>query len=771
MNRFHKLALLAGAGLSAMMATAASAADMAAPAGDQPGAQTVGEVVVTARRQSEVAKDVPITVTAYSAQQMNLSGAADITELEKTTPNAVFSVSRGTNSTLTAYIRGIGQQDPLWGFEPGVGIYVDDIYIARPQLSVLDIYDVQSIEVLNGPQGTLYGRNTIGGALKYVSAKIPDHYEVDVKGNFGDYYKHDFIGSVKAPVADWMRASFSIASYNHNGYGRNLTTGSEQYNQDVLGMHAAVEILPAKDLFFRISADQTDDYSNAKHGYRLLPYTSQITGVTYNPLSSPYDTKAGEGDHQRVETRGVSLLGEWTASDHLTLKSITAYRDGHTPKSYIDFDETPEPILDVIGSYSDHQFTEELQGLWKSDKLHGVAGLYYMNATASGGFDTILGQYVKLAAGPPPVFLPYTINTNGYVITKSWSAYANGVYDLTNTLSVELGGRWTDDKKTGHVFRQGYIGLISPMFGGSSTPAGTPNTNYTNAKSFTKFTPRASLTWKITPDVTTYASYSNGFKSGGFDMRGDAKAYPATVNGYEPETVDSFEVGLKGSVFNHRLNFSTDVFDGEYKNIQVTTQYPGPKTIASVVDNVGAGYARGWEGQASLKLTSELSTSLTAGYLDAQYTKWLAAIPANTPPLCPGTSLCIVDVHKLRHFAYVSKLTGSWSATWTHDMGGNGRITVLPVVSYRSKYQIYETPSPMLDQAGYWLVDANISWTSSNRRYEVSLHGKNLTDERYHVGGYNFSQATTGNPGFGNSLDAFFGDPRTVYLTLAAKFY
>lgn len=757
---------MSAASAFAAEAPSTDAATSQASQANQANPTNVAEVVVTARRQSEVAKDVPIAVSAYSAQQLADSGALDITDLEKTTPNTVLSASRGSNSTLTAYIRGIGQQDPLWGFEPGVGIYVDDVYIARPQLSVLDIFDVSSIEVLNGPQGTLYGRNTIGGAVKYVTSQIPDHVELDVKGNFGTYNLHDEIASIKAPLTDSVRASFTVASYAHDGYGTNLATNAQQYNQDVTAMRATVEFTPAKDLFFRISADVTNDNSNNKDGYRLLPYTSATTGVTYNPLPNVYDTDSGAGDAGRVQTRGLSLLGQWDATDHLTVKSITAYRDGHT-QGDIDFDETPEPILDVPEHYADHQFTEELQGLWKGERLHAVGGVFYMNATAAGAFDTVLDQLVPL--GPPPAFLPLTVLTEGSVITKSWSAYGNASYDITKRLALELGGRWTDDDKTGHVYREYYIGLRSPVFGNSSAIPLQNRTDYTNERTFTKFTPRASLTYKITPDMTTYVSYSSGFKSGGFDMRGDAVLFPGTVNGYAPETVDSYEVGLKGSLFNHRLNFATDVFDGEYNNIQITTQYPTAAGIASVVDNAGSGYARGWEGQGSFRLTHDLSASLTAGYVDADYSNWIGHVPPGAPG-CAGPNVCSVNFAGSRHFAYVSRWTGSFSTTWSHDFGDIGRISLMPMVSYRSHYQIYETPTPLLDQDPYWLIDANLTWTSPNRRYEVSVHGKNLADTRYKVGGYDFSTATSG-PGFGNSLDAFYGDPRTVFVTLAAKFY
>ncbi len=152
-----------------------------------------GEIVVTARRRAEALQDVPIAVTAYSGEQLEREGAIDITDIGDTTPNVTLETSRGTNSTLTAFIRGVGQQDPVAGFEQGVGIYLDDVYLNRPQGAVLDIYDVERIEVLRGPQGTLYGRNTIGGAVKYVTRRLPDDPEIRVRANLGTYGQKDLV--------------------------------------------------------------------------------------------------------------------------------------------------------------------------------------------------------------------------------------------------------------------------------------------------------------------------------------------------------------------------------------------------------------------------------------------------------------------------------------------------------------------------------------------------------------------------------------------------
>ena len=380
------------------------------------GAAAIEEITVTARRREETLKDVPIAMTAYTGEALDLRGAFDITELQKDTPNLTLQVARGSNSTLIAFIRGVGQQDPLWGFEPGVGLYVDDVYIARPQAAVLDIFDIERIEVLRGPQGTLYGRNTVGGAIKYVTDRISAEPEGEIRVAYGSYNQREIIASGSAPLSDTVSVSGAVARYLRDGYGENLNTGAEHYNKDVAALRASIEWTPSADLFFRLAADATWDDSNPRHGHReLAPSPADV-----------YDTNAGAGDRNSVETSGLSLLGEWRASDTLTFKSITAYRQGET-LGPIDFDNLPAPLLDIPAFYEDHQFSQEFQALFEGDRWQGVFGVYYMDAYAAGAFDTVIGA------------LSFTTLTSGSVETESIAAFGDFSFDFTDRLSASIG--------------------------------------------------------------------------------------------------------------------------------------------------------------------------------------------------------------------------------------------------------------------------------------------------------------------------------------------
>jgi iron complex outermembrane receptor protein len=737
-----KAALLAGAAWSAMATMAyAQATEAEGPA--------VEELVVTARRREETLKDVPVAVTAVTAEKLAATGAADITTLQQSTPNLTLQVARGSNSTLISFIRGVGQQDPLWGFEPGVGLYIDDVYIARPQAAVLDIFDIERIEVLRGPQGTLYGRNTIGGAVKYVTAKIQGDPELKAKAAFGSYDQRDFVFSGKGMVTDTLGLGLTWAKFDRDGYGKNLNTGADQYDKDVGAARATVEWTPTPDLFFRLSGDIVQDKSNPRHGHREVQALDvlgrPIPGGA--PLPDVYDTLAGSGDYNRVEARGVSLLGEWKMSDQLTFKSISAYRAGET-KGTIDFDNLPAALLDVPARYNDHQFTQELQALYTGERWQAVAGLFYLNATAAGAFDTVVSQAAL------------TIATAGYVDTESWSAFADVSYDLTDALTLSVGGRWTHDEKTGQVYRQNFTGLVSPLFGNAAAVPGLVRSNFTSTDSYEKFTPRVSLRYEINPDLTTYVSYSQGFKSGGFDMRADAILTPSSVNGYQPETVDSYEAGLKGYFFDRRLSLNTAAFYGKYKDQQITLQTPVGASIASQVLNVGESHMAGFEAEGVAYLTDSLTANFSLGYIKAEFDEYRALDLTATPPV-------IRDFADSRVFQNTPKWTGAVGFTYTHDLGDHGKIAFIPSASYRDEFSMFEVPSS-LDQKSYWLTDASIVWTSADDLYRVGVHGKNLTDERYRVGGYNFSQAA--GVLFGNSVTAYYGPPRTWTVSLEAKF-
>jgi iron complex outermembrane recepter protein len=723
------------------------------PALAQDGVSDDGEIVVTARRRAENLQDVPIAITVQTAEQLDQRGASDITVLNQTVPNATVQVARGSNSTLIAFIRGVGQQDPLWGFEPGVGLYVDDVYIARPQAAVLDIFDIERIEVLRGPQGTLYGRNTVGGAVRYVTRLMDnDQPRLNARFNYGSYNQMEGIFSGSLPLGEQFVIGGALALYARDGYGTNLNTGEEHYNKDVDAFRVSAQWTPTDDITVRFTADGVDDDSNARHGSRLTSFPNPPNatgGPAYYPLPSVYDTRAGAGDKNHVETRGQALHVDWELSEALTFRSISAWREGET-RGNIDFDNTPNPTLDIPAFYADEQFSQEFQFLFDLGRVQGVAGVYYLDGMAQGAFDTVLGL-----AGPLTIF------TQGRVDTESLAAFADVSIDLTETLALSVGARWTRDEKTGTVYRQNFTGVRSPFFGNAAAVPGLVRTNYTNSAEFEEVTPRISLTWEASDEFTLYTSYSQGFKSGGFDMRGDAVFTPNTVNGYDPEFVDTYELGFHSGFFQGRVNLSGAIFYSEYSDMQITRQEPTTLGgIASFVDNAAEATIQGVELEGNIFITDNLTANFALGYIDGEFGEYrsTAVNPAPPPTTIP------IDLSGSAAFQNTPDITGAFSLTYSANVAG-GILAITPSVAYRGDSQMFEFANPTLDQEAYTLYNASIVWTSEGDRFKLGLHGLNLGDEEYRVGGYNFP-----GPTFGNSIIGFYGPPRTITASVGVSF-
>src|SRR3569623_201031 len=323
----HARARYVGVAAAALFAGPAYAQETpatAAPADTQASDDNGGDIVVTARRREETLFNVPIAVTAITGDKLEKTGAVDLTDVQTISPNTTLKDARGTNSPLAAFIRGVGQQDPVPGFESGVGIYLDDVYLNRPQAAVLDIYDGERIEVLRGPQGTLYGRNTIGGAVKYVTRRLPDHLEVNLRGTYGSYNQADGVVSISTPIGSMFKIGVSGARLTRDGFGRNLNLGIDNYNKNIWAARGTIEFeTPDERMSIRITGDYTHDKSNPRNGHRLIP--GQLSGTPV--LANVYDTQAGLNNPvQDIWAGGQSMVAEAQLSAHVTIKSNSAYR-------------------------------------------------------------------------------------------------------------------------------------------------------------------------------------------------------------------------------------------------------------------------------------------------------------------------------------------------------------------------------------------------------------------------------------------------------------
>jgi iron complex outermembrane receptor protein len=762
--------LLAGcAGIAAFAAPAYAQDAAAEPAGASKADD--GQIIVTARRREERLIDVPLSVTALSGESLTQQGIQDLTQIAQQVPNLTLEVSRGTNTTLTAFIRGVGQQDPVAGFEAGVGLYIDDVYLNRPQAAVLDIYNVERIEVLRGPQGTLYGRNTIGGAIKYVTAALPDDTSVMVRGTYGSYDQADLIVSASTPIGNNLKIGASGARLSRAGFGDNLTLGTENYNKDVWAARGTIEF-ESGGFSARLSGDYVKDNSEARQGHRFIPGLRSGAPV----LDDVYDTRAGlDIVDQEVEAYGGALTMALELSDTVTIKSITGYREDAST-SPIDFDSLPAVDVDVPAIYENDQLSQEFQMLYESDNLSGVLGFYYLDASAFTAFDVALFTTLN----------GLTAQTLGDVETKTWSVFGDFTYDLTDTLSVSVGGRYTNDKRTSQVLRTTFLGGFSNLFGGTGAPIAVTS-NFNGSATFKDFNPRASISWQPNADHNVYFTYSQGFKGGGFDPRGQTTACRNPRGGactadevydfmsFDPETVDSFELGWKASLLDNRVNISLAGFIAQYTDVQI----PGSvgfdangdginETFIGITSNAGEADVNGieFEGNALVGKDfagdgSRFSINWSLGVLDAKYNTFIDAF---------GN-----DVADQRVFQNTPEITAHMGFNFGLPMAG-GMTDFIGLASLRSDASQFEVPNPFLDQDGFVLVDASVVYTVDSGLFSIGVHGKNLFDKEYVVAGYNFvAGGVNGAPfvptlGREGTLTGFYGDPRRVFVTAQVNF-
>ncbi|HPZ48024.1 MAG TPA: TonB-dependent receptor, partial [Novosphingobium sp.] len=432
------------------------------------------------------------------------------------------------------------------------------------------------------------------------------------------------------------------------------------------------------------------------------------------------------------------------------------------------------------------QFSQEVQALFSSDRINGLVGIYYLHANALTQFESRL-----YTAYPAPFLL--AAYTNADVKTDTFAAFADFTVDVTDQLKLSIGGRYTYDQRSAYILRQNYLNGGSPVFGSAGVAFGAAQTDFRGQSEFRKFTPKIAVNYQPTPDSNIYASFTQGFKGGGFDPRGvgvnavdldndgvKSQAEIASFLSFRPETVDSYEVGYKADLFDRRVYIALAAFYMDYTDVQipgsVACNAGGISTFCGVVSNAGKARMKGFEIETRAKLLQTDTGSLTftgsLGYIDAEYTKYITNI-GNVP----------TDVAAFRKVQNTPTWSGSASLDYAMDLAG-GKLNLSGGMSFKSKTYQFEVPNPYLDQPAYQLFDASIVYRAPDNRWSLGVFGKNLTDKQYKTSGYTFmaANATTGAltttstgalvPALGKEgvLTAFYGNPRQIFVTGTINF-
>jgi iron complex outermembrane receptor protein len=739
MKRTHlSLAIGLAVGLSCLAAAHADDAPQSSATTAKPSeAKQLEGIKVTARKREETLQDVPIAVSAFTAQTLFNQNVQNLADLQGKVPSLQIYAARGSNTTLTAYIRGVGQADPTWGFDPAVGIYLDDVYMARPQGTVLDVFDTNRIEVLRGPQGSLYGKNTIGGAIKYVSNPLPTKTEGSVEGTVGTHGEKDIKGSVGGATSDGVwRGRIAYASEHNDGFGKDLLTDSRNGNKNSNAARASLGFFPTSNFNAQLSVDGLRDNSNPR-GAKMLQVNS--FDPTYKPLSSDFDTRSGMEQLNHTTLWGTSLTLNWIVNQDWTLKSITAYR-GSSTDTNIDFDTLPEKIADVNAVYKDHQFTQELQANYDNGgAIHGVFGLFYFDGTAKGYIHNIF------LGSPPyyPLFSQYG-GTGGSIGTKSYAGYGDFTWDISPQWSLDLGLRYTSEKKSAVIQNYGYS---DETF---TTPISTL-ADFSGAHTSHNVSPKVSLDYAVNDQVKLYASYSQGFHSGGYNIRANCSAIPESCRPIEDEKVTSYELGSKMSFFDGTLMMNTAFFHNIYSNIQLSvfTSYTlpnGTQGFFGDFTNAGKGHIDGWEEEFAWTPVENWTFSGNWAYLHTKYTDFESG----------G-----VNIADTQRFTNAPKWSGGLNLEHTIPLDNGGSISGRINYTYQTSVYPETTLSPLIMQPSYGLWNAGIVWRI-DQPWTLSLQGSNLANKSYRTTGYNIAAL--------GIVTGFYGAPRMVTLTAKYTF-
>lgn len=729
-------------------------AEMIDATGEAPGispkaASRVEEIVVRARKRGELLEDTPLSVTALSPTTLREAGIVRINEIQTLVPNMTFQTSP-TNPQLR--IRGVGSSAAGSAFDPGVGMYLDGIFIPRDRTAILDIIDVQQIEVLRGPQGTLFGKNTVGGAVSITTVKP----QMDFQGsafvrasNFGTLTTRMMmnvpIGS--GWLEDKLAIRLSFGSGNSRGYVYN--SFRDEYltdinNQSFIG---SIRFLPTDSLTIDVFGSVTSLSNSNLGGNCVFVQQAPLTSLAPDlpqacAETSPFVTTAQLDQLLNINSNalwGIARyeIGEVSVLEDVSLKSLTSWRRGST-RFRTDLDATRLSVVNLMqAGGSAPGFDDLLNG--EPGSSQQIQQELQMNAAAWDGrinFVTGLFTFWERSAGGTTVYvptLPSATNSNIKTDNFTWALYAQGTADVTDWLSLTAGIRYTSDNKTVDQFNSSALDPDAPGGGG------------TGDKTFTSWTPIASLALLAPEDwidevpvdhLMGYFTYSRGFKGGGFNAAVQPTAGASLVpEPFDPETLDNFELGVKTIAFDRRLTMNVALFRANYDDIQQTSQRvtideEGNPNTQRLTLNAAKATIQGVEVELQASPITGMFIMGSLGYLDARYDSFPNALSDLDGTVIDRSGQTINQTPHWQSFLAVQQSfplsPGVESAPWL-----DGFITPRVEWAYRSKQH---TLGPELKpgiQPGYNLLNARLSYDFLDNRAQIALFGRNLLDEAY----------------------------------------
>lgn len=755
----------------------------------QAGSRELEEIIVTARRIEERLQDTPISVSAFSAQNLINRSILNTEDLDQITPNLQFTndtTLAGNNHSSNIFIRGVGQTDPTSTVDPGVGLYIDDVYMSQSVGGTMDFRDIANVQVLRGPQGTLFGKNSVGGAILITTVEPGDEFGGTVRLGTGSDSLVDAFVAFDAPFSDTVKSRWTFGTRQQDGYVTRVQTGEKLGDTDTFTATGKITFEPSNRFHGKIQFDYTEADENG-NPFVFAASTEEATfqvvasrdagcpGAVFPPPSVPVPWATTDDDRcandlqnkgpysnngtypieSKLTNWGASLHLTWDVSDSVSIKSITATRSIDW-EGIRDADNTPLPILHTDYDSSGDQFSQEFQFLYASEAIHGVAGVFYFEEK----IDDIV--YVQLNDPAPGT---QEDSDNNITDNDSWAVFTQWTFDATDQLSLTLGARYTEDTK-GSIPDQFNYAVPTAKY----LPVQLYETTFTD----TSLTAAASYRWN--DQAMTYVSYAEAFKGGGWNSHfntcqvmvpcfADLGLVPGTppynnalaavaafdmgVHSFGPEEAATWELGFKFDLADNKLRLNGAFFTTDYDDLQFTYR----SGVAPYLANAGKASIDGFELEATWLPNDNWSVDAGLGTLDTS---------VDSLRTIAGTGIGVAVGNKL---PYAPDLEYSIGVGYTGTLG-NGWV-VAPRIDYLYRDDVFwdaNNTAEIAVNSSYSVLNFGINVGPQEGPWGLRAFVTNLTDEEYSTGGN--SSLTTGS----GYAEIAYARPREYYLTFNYDF-
>jgi len=761
---------------AAVVLIALPAAAQDAPSSGQD-ATRVDDIIVTAQRREQNIQDVPIAVTAFSPTQLEAASVEDTSDLVRATPSLTGGLNTGTGGAVSYFIRGLGSTEQVASFDVPVATYVDEVYVSRQIANNITLLDVERIEVLRGPQGTLFGRNTTGGAISITTRKPDQTLRGSLEGSIGSFERRMFRGAVSGPLSENFSAGLTMLRIDDDGYADSLVTREGLNGEETWGVRGAFRAQsPDRRLDWNISADWVDQLKTTIGSSPVDPEYTSRTGL-----------RQGRCDDGSIEVflnqrRGnCARTGVGTAISNLSYD--LGWADVSWISGYISTDQdfsldfgtggSPSPFggFTISNEVESRQFTQELKLVGQMGRLSYVAGIFYLTEDNS---TYQVDTFATTPTATTALVLGDRLLENS---TDSVAVYVQGDFALTDQLTLTLGGRYTEEDKevafidrTRTAYPTGFIGATGAA-GSRPTTANLIAAGIPVEQSTSKFTPRVAVQYAFSDDVMVFASATNGFKSGGWNARGTTAV---TNSAFGPEEAWSYELGLRSDLLDDRLRVNLTAYRLDVEDLQLLSGQPRPGGgIDFVTRNAGGLEATGLEAEITWRPIADLEIFASGSFADRNYVDIPAAngaggVPCSTVPE-PANCTTTLDqpvrfpefqatlggryILPIGHDAGEWSLNGSVSHSdeyWTSTYNDTGTVTAAPFGSTTPRtVRLSSVPATTVYNLG-------LRFESNDGLWEASLDCTNCGGEYY------FTSSLVG-VGYPN-------DPQRVTLRLRRNF-